>query len=136
MLKGANNYGKNKIKKKFEELSIQATDFVRNHWKGLLVLGGIITTAVFLSSRDNEVFDMNFSNRWLKNATDDELASARESVRERYTTDDINEAGKIYNTLHRFDIEMIKRDNEKYEKEHPDSEPVYREHGWYLPSDD
>jgi len=38
--------------------------------------------------------------------------------------------------LGRFNNEEIRRMNEKYEKEHPDSKPRYRDHGWYLPHDD
>ena len=81
---------------------------------------------------------MNFSKKWFKNATDDELDSEREKVRERYVdgTIDIDEADRLYDTLHRFDAEMIDRANLKYEEEHPNAQPRHREHGWYLPNDD
>ena len=142
------------LRKKIKERSIQATDFVRNNWKELLVLGGLTTTAVFLSSKDSddensnddnvdnlyngEVREMKFSNKWFRNATDDELDSEREKVRERYVdgTIDIDEADRLYDTLHRFDAEMIDRANLKYEKENPDAKPRHREHGWYLSNDD
>lgn len=142
------------LRKKIKERSIQATDFVCNNWKELLVLGGLVTTAVFLSSKDSddensnddnvdnlyngEVREMKFSNKWFRNATDDELASEREKVRERYVNDtiDIDEADKLYDTLHRFDAEMIERANSKYEKDHPDAKQRHREHGWYLSNDD
>jgi hypothetical protein len=81
---------------------------------------------------------MKFSNEWFKNATDDELASEREEVRKRYVsgTIDFDEANRLYDILHRFDVEMINRANSKYEKEHPDAEPRHREHGWYLENDE
>lgn len=142
------------LRKKVKDRSIQAADFVRNNWKELLVLGGIMTAAVFLSSKNSddensnvddvdnlyngEVREMKFSNKWFRNATDDELDSEREKVRKRYVdgTIDIDEADKLYDTLHRFDAEMTDRANLKYEKEHPDAKPRHREHGWYLPNDE
>ncbi len=142
-----------KVREKIKERSIQAADFFRTNWKELLLVGGLITTAVFLSSEDSDdensnddvdnlykggVNDMKFSSKWFSNATDDELESEREKVRERYVdgTIDIDEADKLYDTLHRFDSEMIDRANSKYEKEHPDAKPRHREHGWYLSNDD
>lgn len=87
---------------------------------------------------EEEGREMNFSKKWFKNATDDELDSEREKVRERYVdgTIDIDEADRLYDTLHRFDAEMIDRANLKYEEEHPNAQPRHREHGWYLPNDD
>ncbi|MEI6132657.1 MAG: hypothetical protein WCQ41_07530 [Bacillota bacterium] len=81
---------------------------------------------------------MKFSNPWLRNASDDELSSEREKVRKRYIGGniDIDEADKLYDILHRFDVEMTNRANLKYKKEHPDAKPRHREHGWYLPNDD
>ncbi len=81
---------------------------------------------------------MKFSNAWFKNATDDELASEREKIRKKYVsgTIDLDEAGRLYDILHRFDVEMINRANSKYEEEHPDAKPRHREHGWYLSNDD
>lgn len=35
-----------------------------------------------------------------------------------------------------LDGEMLRRSNEKYEREHPNAETVHREHGRYLPNDD
>lgn len=138
---------------KIKELSIQATDFICTNWKGMLLVGGLLTTTFYLSLKENngefsnedvdnsfkeEVSDLIFSSRWLRNATDDELESEREKVRERYVggTTDIKEASKLYNTLHRFDSEMIDRANSKYEKENPNAKPRHREHGWYLSNDD
>lgn len=142
-----------KVREKIKERSNQAADFFRTNWKELLFVGGLITTAVFLSSKDSDdensnddvdnlykggVNDMKFSSKWFRNATDDELDSEREKVRERYVdgTIDIDEADKLYDTLHRFDSEMIGRANSKYEKENPDAKPRHREHGWYLSNDD
>ena len=113
----------------------QAKDFVRSNWKELLALGGLAVVGAVLASRESD--STKFSNKWFKNATDDELDSEREEIRLRYCdADNIDEADKLYHQLHRFDDEMIDRMNTKYEAENPDAKPRHREHGWYLPNDD
>ena len=141
------------LKAKTKEKKDQTVGFVRRHWKVMLWgLIGVAAVAWSLSSKQSDeeineaddnlykggINDMKFSSKWFRNATDDELASEREKVRERYVdgTIDIDEADKLYDTLHRFDSEMIGRANSKYEKENPDSKPRHREHGWYLPNDE
>lgn len=128
------------VKNKFKKKLNQAADFARNNWKGLLALGSLFVLGAILSSKDsNDDNSMEFTNKWFKNATDDELASEREEVRLRYidgSNIDIDEADRLYDVLAAFDAEMIDRANSKYEKEHPDAEPRHREHGWYLPNDD
>ena len=135
---------------KVKEKSMQAAGFVRENWKGLLILGGLAVAAAVLSSgnsddeeyssddySDGEESRMSFSKRWLSKATDDELDTEREKVRLRYVdAADINEADRLYHTLHDFDDEMITRSNAKYEAENPNAQPRHREHGWYLPNDD
>lgn len=138
---------RNKLKEKIKAKSTQSVSYIRTNWKELLFVGGLLTLTALLSSEENEDYgdfydegtnDMDFSNRWFKNATDDELNSEREKVRERYvdSTIDIDEADKLYDVLHKFDDEMIERANSKYEKEHPNAKPRHREHGWYLSNDD
>lgn len=136
-----------KAKNKIKESSNKAVSFLRTNWKELLLAGGLLTIASLMSSEENDDYDdfydggsnnMNFGNKWFKNASDDELETEREKVRERYVdgTNNIDEADKLYNTLHKFDDEMIERANSKYEKEHPDAKTRHREHGWYLSNDD
>lgn len=136
-----------KLKEIIKAKSTQSVNYIRTNWKELLFVGGLLTlTAVFSSEEDEDydesydegTNDMDFNNRWFKNATDDELNSEREKVRERYVdgTIDIDEADKLYDVLHKFDDEMIERANLKYEKEHPNAKPRHREHGWYLSNDD
>jgi len=107
----------------------------------------LLTLTALLSSEEDEDYDdfydegtndIDFNKRWFKNATDDELNSEREKVRERYVdgTIDIDDADKLYDVLHKFDDEMIERANSKYEKEHPNAKARHREHGWYLSNDD
>ena len=141
---------KNSFGRRIKEKSLQAAGFVRENWKELLVLGGLAVAAAVLSSRDgdgdehsSDDYDddgtsrMDFSKRWLRKATDDELGSEREKARLRYVdAADIDEAAKLYHTLHDFDDEMIARANAKYEAENPNAQPRHREHGWYLPNDD
>ena len=82
---------------------------------------------------------MNFyySDSWFKTATDFELETEREKVREAYanaglTGLSIEETDDLYWLLNKFDNEMGERAWAGEEK----GFPVYREHGWYLPSDD
>ncbi len=140
------------VKNKLKEKLNQTAKFVRNNWKGLLALGGLVVVGAILSSKDSGYDDgddssidsnydnsMKFTKKWFKNATDDELESEREKVRLRYidgSNIDIDEASRLYDVLHTFDGEMIDRANTKYENEHPDAQPRHREHGWYLPNDD
>ncbi|WP_406495297.1 hypothetical protein OHB06_32630 [Streptomyces sp. NBC_01604] len=74
----------------------------------------------------------------LRPLSDAELADEREALRERYVSaGDVNEADRLYDELHRYDAEMIRRANEAYARENPNPpEPRHREHGWYLPNDD
>jgi len=74
----------------------------------------------------------------LGSLSDEELEDEREALRLRYVASgDVDEATKLYNEMHRYDGESIRRSNEAYEREHPDPpEPRHREHGWYLPNDD
>lgn len=44
--------------------------------------------------------------------------------------------GDITPEMRRINNEMVRRSNEKYEKEHPNAKPRNREHGWYLYNDD
>lgn len=79
---------------------------------------------------------MNYSKRWLRNASDEELETEREKVRTS-PEPDLASGTRKYNTLRAFDDEMIERANKKYREEHPDAKPrPPREHGWYLPNDD
>lgn len=70
--------------------------------------------------------------------SDDELKDAHEALRQRYvSSEDIDEASRLYDELHEYDVEMIRRANEAYERENPNPpEARHREHGWYLPNDD
>lgn len=77
------------------------------------------------------LFDKIFKT--LKSATDDELASNYEKLRLSWLKD--GDDVKRYD-MDRINAEMVKRANEKYEKEHPDAKPIHREHGWYLSNDD
>lgn len=73
-----------------------------------------------------------YSSKWFSSVSDEELYAEREPVRQAYCKGD----GWAERLLRQFDNEEIKRLNERYQKEHPDSKPRYREHGWYLPNDD
>lgn len=69
----------------------------------------------------------------LRALSDEELEEEREALRLRYVSGEAH----LYNELHRYDEEMVRRSNEAYARENPEPrEPRRREHGWYLPNDD
>jgi hypothetical protein len=73
----------------------------------------------------------------LGSLSDEELREQREALRLRYVaSQDVGEATDLYNEMHRYDEESIRRDNEAYERDNPDATTRHREHGWYLPNDD
>ena len=63
----------------------------------------------------------------------EELAKKREEHRQAFFDD-----GDPYHEhyMRKVDREWIRRENIKYDKEHPDAKPRHREHGWYLPNDE
>ena len=69
--------------------------------------------------------------------SDEEPAEEHETVRLRYAASgDFNDATKLYNELHRYDGEMIRRASDAYDRENPNPpEGRHREHGWHLPND-
>ena len=70
---------------------------------------------------------------WLENASYEELAVGYEKRRQAWLKEG---AGDKTPEMRRIDSEMVRRSNEKYEREHPNAKPVHREHGRYLPNDD
>ena len=70
--------------------------------------------------------------KFFEPASDEELAETYEKIR----LDWLKNGGDKPYSMERIDSEMLRRANEKYEREHPNSETVHREHGRYLPNDD
>lgn len=70
--------------------------------------------------------------------SDKDLEEEREALRQRYVSrENLNEAQRLYNELHRYDTELVRRANEAYDRENPNPpKRVHREHGRYLPNDD
>lgn len=98
--------------------------------KGIGISAAVVGIVVLklLRSEGNE----KYSNRWFKSISDEEFYVEREPVRQAFCR-----GGEgTERLLHRFNTEEADRLNKKYEKEHPDTEPRHREHGWYLPNDD
>ena len=105
--------------------------------KKLLALGGVLlagTAVALLASRNGED-EFSYSGKWLNGASDDELNTEREKVRQAYCSsgDDFDRACNLQNTLYRFDKELSKR---AWGDEKPKAPSIHREHGWYLPNDD
>lgn len=72
----------------------------------------------------------------LRSLSDSDLEQQREQLRLKYVASgDVDEATDLYNEMHRFDEEMIRRENEAYVRDNPDAETRHREHGWYLDND-
>ena len=77
-----------------------------------------------LFSREPE----EYSDKWMRNLSDDEWEEKREAVRQQHCSGDES----AWDLLGRFDDEWRRR-NDNGE---PWTPPVHREHGWYLPDDD
>lgn len=124
--------------------------WIKVHKKQLALIGISIPTliliAVGLKNKDaiKELLDnlkekmekaSLYSSKWIKNATDAELETAREKVRLDYCSsgDDFKAACSLQNLLRRFDKEMSIR---AWGNETPHAPSIHREHGWYLPNDD
>ena len=78
---------------------------------------------------------MGFRKKWFSNASDSELATEREKVRQEYSSsgDDFEKACRLQRELRQFDEEMSKR---AWGDKKPSAPSIHREHGWYLPNDD
>lgn len=94
--------------------------------KGATIAG--IGTFIVVMHKLFQSPDNNFEN-WLETASDKELDDEYEKRRLEYH-------GDVTYEMDRINDEMVRRMNEKYEKEHPNAEPRHREHGYYLPNDD
>ncbi|MDP9936831.1 UTP:GlnB (protein PII) uridylyltransferase [Paenarthrobacter nicotinovorans] len=69
----------------------------------------------------------------LRTLSDEDLAEEREALRLRYVAGE----SRLYDELHRYDDEWVRRENAAYARENSEPrEPRRREHGWYLPNDD
>ncbi|NHN29654.1 hypothetical protein [Paenibacillus agricola] len=79
-----------------------------------------------------KLFKSSFENL-LDTASDEELADEYETRRLVLLKDG---GGDRTYEMERLNDEMVRRSNEKYEKEHPNAETRHREHGWYLHNDD
>jgi len=130
----------NKVKYKLQ----QGTEFVRNNWKELLAIGGLITIGSLIASKrisegdgnlqEGRSYGMKLSNNWFRSAPENEIDAAREEIRTReIAPDDIRGANMQYNELKWFDSKLAKL---RSIAEDSDAEPVHHEHGWYLSSDD
>lgn len=130
--------------------NIKAIKWLKKHKKKILLVGAgaavILATATGVKNRDavakivndlsGKIKDTNrYSNIWFKNASDTELETERELVRQAYCSagDDFDLAAKLQNLLNLFDKEMS---NRAWNGETPKAPSIHREHGWYLPNDD
>lgn len=78
------------------------------------------------------IFNGPTTRYWLKNAPIEELEEEREKLRKAALLGDRNAERQMFG----LDNVIITRRNEEYRKNHPNSKPVHKEHGWYLSKDD
>jgi hypothetical protein len=69
---------------------------------------------------------------WFETASDEELSDGYEERRLEW----LKKGGDKTPEMKKIANEMVRRSNEKYEKEHPNAKPRHREHGWHLDNDD
>ena len=76
-----------------------------------------------------------YSDHWFKTASDAELDSEREKVRQAFCSAgaDTSKAIELEKLLHKFDMVMSER---AWGEEKPRASSRHSEHGWYLPNDD
>jgi hypothetical protein len=119
------------LRSKLKEKKDMAVGFFYRHRKGIFLTVVVTVFSVVannLSSKDKNVF-----KSWLETASDEELEDEYEAKRLDWVK---NGEGDITYEMRKINNEMIRRDNEKYEKEHPNAKPVSHGNGWYLPNDD
>jgi len=96
---------------------------------------GVVKVAHESSSGGRNDDNPEYTDRWMKSATDNELDTEREKVRFAYCSsgDNFDAACRLQNLLRRFDTEMSDR---AWGDEEPHAPSYHREHGYYLPNDD
>lgn len=102
--------------------------------KKLLKIGaGVLTLAA--TTVLAIIGEKNSFGYFLRNASDEELETAREKVRLDFCNPDLDNDYRIdcQKTLGMFDREMSKR---AWGAEKPHAPSYHSEHGWYLSSDD
>lgn len=139
-------------KQEIEEVTKDKNEIVtwiKAHKKQLVIIGVSISAliAIVLALKNKDALKKLFNNlkdaiektnlyssKWFENATDAELAAAREKVRLDYCSsgNDFKAACSLQNLLEKFDKEMSKR---AWGNETPHAPSIHREHGWYLPND-
>lgn len=126
------------LKEQLKKVKNKTKDFCKKHKKGL-VIGAVSSTAGVLEviakvNKDSSKDDLEYSNKFFRNASDNELEIEREKVRQkRNNSYDDEEYDKYYNLLNKFDNVMSKR---AWGEEEPTAPSYHSEHGWYLPEDD
>ena len=96
-------------------------------------IAGVLAVIV---KANKDASDLTYSDKFFRNASDDELEIEREREKVRLkrnsSYDDV-EYDKYYNLLNKFDNVMSKR---AWGEEEPTAPSYHSEHGWYLPEDD
>ena len=107
---------------------------MNDNFKKLLKIGvGVLSLAA--TAAVAVIGGKNSFGYFLRNASDEELADARERVRLDFCNPhlDTNYRVECQKALDVFDREMSKR---AWGDEKPHAPSYHREHGWYLPNDD
>lgn len=132
------------------EYKNRIVNWIKAHRKQLVYIGISIPliVAIFLGLKNKDAIKELFSklkvavksasiysDNWFKNATYEQLDTAREEVRIQFcsSSDDFEMGCSLQNLLYRFDKELRKRSGGN---DTPYAPMIHREHGWYLPNDD
>lgn len=127
------------MKEKIKNLKNKTKEFCPKHKKGIVIgiagaVTGIIAMIAKSMSESTDKENYKYSDKFFRNASDDELEIEREKVRlKRNASYDDAEYDKYYNLLNKFDNVISKR---ACGDEEPTAPSYHSEHGWYLPEDD
>ena len=124
------------LKEKLKKAKNKTKDFFKKNKKvlGIGVASAIAGVLAVIVKANKDASDLTYSDKFFRNASDDELEIEREKVRlKRNSSYDDVEYDKYYNLLNKFDNVMSKR---AWGDKEPTAPSYHSEHGWYLPEDD
>lgn len=124
------------LKEKLKKVKNKTTKFCQKHKKGLGIgvastIAGLLAVIVKVKE-DSSIDNLKYSNKFFRNASDDELSIEREKVRLKRNSS-YDDYDKYYNLLNKFDNVISKR---AWGDEEPKASSYHSEHGRYLSEDD
>ncbi len=85
------------------------------------ILGKLFKTVL------KEAAEQIYSSSWFESKTDEDLSTLYEEKRQQWlkSGDDLDRWESIHKEMEIINDEMVKRSNERYEREHPDAKPAH-----------